>query len=121
MDLIIRSRPLKNRMVNGVNIVYLTDIEDINAFFQDKDFAMGNRMHGNMMALNNNVPAVVLVDDARSTEMCTLFNIPHLNIQEFYRHSLSSIIDYCNISLRNNNYTKLKKDHDQFITESLGI
>lgn len=41
------------------------------------NMVIGTRVHGAIAALNAGVPAIVLNNDARATEMCALFGIPH--------------------------------------------
>lgn len=41
------------------------------------NLVVGTRVHGAIMALNADVPAIVTNGDMRATEMCELFGIPH--------------------------------------------
>ncbi|WP_446040435.1 polysaccharide pyruvyl transferase family protein [Streptomyces sp. SID1121] len=50
-----------------------TWLEELSTF----DFAYGTRIHGNIAALLSGTPAVVLVHDSRTLELCRYFDIPH--------------------------------------------
>ncbi|MEU8352773.1 polysaccharide pyruvyl transferase family protein, partial [Streptomyces sp. NPDC048845] len=50
-----------------------TWIEELRSY----DFAYGTRIHGNIAALLAGTPAVVLVHDSRTLELCRYFGIPH--------------------------------------------
>lgn len=47
------------------------------AELRERDFAFGTRIHGNIAALLAGTPAVVLVHDSRTLELCRYFGIPH--------------------------------------------
>ncbi len=51
-------------------------------FFRDKNvsFSIGTRIHGNIMALLSNVPALLLSSDARTREMSEYYNIPYMDV-----------------------------------------
>jgi hypothetical protein len=57
------------------------------------DLAIGVRLHGNVMALGNGVPAIYLVYDTRTREFAELLGIPHYDVmserpfrlEEFYQ------------------------------------
>ncbi len=44
--------------------------------------SLGSRLHGNLVALLNGVPALTIVHDSRTLEMCTLTGAPFINILE---------------------------------------
>ncbi|WP_407561305.1 polysaccharide pyruvyl transferase family protein [Streptomyces sp. 184] len=47
------------------------------AELREHDFAFGTRIHGNIAALLAGTPAVVLVHDSRTLELCRYFGIPY--------------------------------------------
>jgi hypothetical protein len=53
-------------------------VEDWSAFIKTRDFVLGTRFHGNVIALVHGVPAVIFAHDARTLEMCEAMKIPHL-------------------------------------------
>lgn len=52
------------------------------AELRERDFAFGTRIHGNIAALLAGTPAVVLVHDSRTLELCRYFGIPHEMLAE---------------------------------------
>lgn len=52
-------------------------------FIRQYDFSIGYRFHGNVIALNNNVPALFIYSDSRVKEMCEFFKLPMISDKEF--------------------------------------
>jgi len=106
---------INKKKINNVNIVFLTNMEEINNFFADKDLTIGTRVHASIISLNNGCLAICENGDSRAKEMCELFKIPHTsnypnkNIYEIIRE-----IDLKNIE---NNYISLQKDHEDFLNK----
>ena len=50
------------------------------AYVREQDITIGTRFHGNLISLVNGVPALMIVHDSRTMEMCTLMNIPMLHV-----------------------------------------
>jgi len=55
---------------------------------KEHDFSIGTRFHGNMIALQNGVPAVVISHDVRTQELCELLHIPFLRLPDISRLSI---------------------------------
>lgn len=51
-------------------------------YINDFDLSLGSRFHGNLIALTNGVPAIVLSHDSRTTELSELMGIPHAAIED---------------------------------------
>lgn len=45
------------------------------------DFAVGTRIHGVVIALQAEIPAVCLCHDSRTLELCQTMRVPHVNLQ----------------------------------------
>lgn len=45
---------------------------------QNINFSFGGRIHGNLVAIINNIPALVYCTDMRTLELCDFFDIPYL-------------------------------------------
>lgn len=92
---------------------------DWRAKLEGLDFAFGSRFHGNMMALNAGVPAVFIVHDTRTNELCETLNLPHISVNEINRKGgfdFSEIIGVANYDLFNTNFTKQCDNFDDFFT-----
>lgn len=56
------------------------DLMSWDNYIRTFDASIGSRFHGNMIALTNEVPAVILTHDSRTTEMAELMQIPHIAV-----------------------------------------
>lgn len=77
------------------------DISEWSAAIRSYDFAVGSRFHGNIIALQNGVPAFVIAHDARTQELCELLHLPFLTINDIEFVSLEwlyELADYNSIS-----------------------
>ncbi len=75
--------------------------EDWDAWIRGYDFSMGGRFHGNVMAVMNGVPALLLTVDARMNEMARHFHLPALPMSAFrldkpleYYYDLADYTDF---------------------------
>lgn len=59
---------------------WFADVGSWSAYVRDLDLSIGTRFHGNLISLINGVPALMVVHDSRTMEMCTLMNIPSLHV-----------------------------------------
>ena len=104
---------IEKQQINKINIVFLSDLEEINFFFKDKDLTLGTRVHASIISLNNNCLAICGNGDSRAKEMCELFKIPHIN--DYPNKNIYEIVDEIDIKLIEDNYICLKKNHDDFL------
>lgn len=58
------------------------DLARWDEYIRGFDLSVGSRFHGNLIALTNGVPAVVLSHDSRTTELSELMGIPHVAIED---------------------------------------
>ena len=83
-------------------------IDDWSKHIKKYDFSIGARFHGNVMAILNKVPSLVLTCDSRTKEMVEFFGIPNIEIGEF---DTSKPIEYyyekADYSLFNKKYKRL--------------
>lgn len=104
--------------INNVNIVFLTDFDEINNFFEDKHLTIGSRVHCSIISLNNGLLPICYSGDSRATEMCELFKIPH----HFNSHidlNVTNIYDVIDFEKINENYEQLKVEHDLFLEANI--
>ena len=99
--------------INNINIVFLTELEEINNFFIDKDLTFGARVHASIMSLNNNCLAICGNGDSRAREMCDLFKIPH--IADYRGKNIYEILDEIDIKLIQDNFICIQKNHNDFL------
>ena len=104
--------------INNVNIVFLTDFDEINNFFEDKHLTIGGRVHCSIISLNNGILPICYNSDSRATEMCELFKIP----SHFNGHidlNVTNIYDVIDFEKINENYEQLKPEHELFIETNI--
>jgi hypothetical protein len=58
------------------------DVPTWSSHIKQYDFVCGTRFHGNLIALQNGVPATVIAHDSRTRELSELLAIPNISIQE---------------------------------------
>lgn len=91
------------------------DLESWDAFIRERDFSIGSRFHGNVIALTNGVPALVLVHDSRTTEMCEFARIPHLPIGAIQNLDLRNAYEGMDLGAYEQRYAELYRDYVAFL------
>jgi hypothetical protein len=64
------------------NFRQFTNVYDWMDFIKQFDFSFGTRFHGNMVALQSGIPALWIIHDSRTKELCEFFELPHITLQE---------------------------------------
>ena len=83
-------------------------------------FAFGSRFHGNMAALRNNVPALWITHDSRTTELVHTLNLPFITRDNFVEDIVmpERLLEYCDYSKFYDQYPKLLLNYKKFLTEN---
>ena len=104
----------------GMNVVYLTDFDEINEFYKDVDFTIGGRIHGCVMSLNAGTPAVNTSKDLRGMEMCGLWQMPRSNAAR-PQEIMSLLLTVNQWESRNMEaaWATLKEKHNKFLEKIL--
>ena len=106
--------------IMGMNVVYLTEFDEINEFYKDIDFTIGGRMHGCVMSLNAGTPAVNTNQDLRAKEMCRLWQMPRSNsVRPTELISLQNAVRQWQSHDLQIAWATLKKKHDEFLEKIL--
>ncbi|MDO9091992.1 MAG: polysaccharide pyruvyl transferase family protein [Rubrivivax sp.] len=58
------------------------DVDSWANFMRSSSLSIGTRFHGNLIALTNGVPALFIIHDSRTMELCTLIGAPSVHLQE---------------------------------------
>lgn len=74
------------------NAKYFTSYADWSKSLAVCGLSIGSRLHGNLVALLNGVPALTVVHDSRTLEMCALTGVPFINISEHSKLSADEIL-----------------------------
>jgi hypothetical protein len=61
---------------------YFCSYDDWASYMGRKSASIGSRLHGNLMALINGIPALTIVHDSRTLEICALTGAPYLHIND---------------------------------------
>ncbi len=61
---------------------YFHNVEEWSTFIGTRTLSIGSRFHGNLIALFNGVPAIFVVHDSRTMELCSLIGAPTLHVNE---------------------------------------
>lgn len=70
------------RLLDENRIAFLCDLMPWMDFLHDQSFAIGTRIHGNIVALLAGTPAHVIAHDSRTLELARYFDIPHTPVSE---------------------------------------
>jgi hypothetical protein len=88
-------------------------------FMRGFDFAMGSRFHGNMAALQRGVPALTMVFDTRTRELCEYLNLPHMHLKNFAPDaSLRALYEAADFSLFNATYPAKYRAYRAFLMKN---
>jgi hypothetical protein len=82
------------------------------------DFSIGTRFHGNLAALINGVPAVVLTHDSRTRELCELAAIPHASIENIGKLDPQALYEAADYDLYEQRYNSLYRAYVEFLDEN---
>lgn len=114
----------ENDVVTNDKIRHLFHIfSDMNKwaeFIKSYDVAFGFRIHGNIIALKNGVPAINIATDSRVYEMCELFKIPYVRVNQFDSTELNfnKIYEQADFSEMNKQYPVLLQNFINFLDKN---
>ena len=96
------------------------NIGDWAKLIKTRDFSFGFRIHGSVIAIKNGVPAICLCSDSRTYELCKLFHIPFLKVNEIASDDLNIREIYENSDFTNLNkaYPKLLQNYIRFLDKN---
>lgn len=98
--------------------VYFDIREWIDAM-RDLDFVYGSRFHGNMAAIQAGTPALNMVFDTRTRELCEYLNLPHIPLEQFHRGvSLSHLMDLADFTLYEATFAKRRQSYCEFLARN---
>ncbi|WP_046657685.1 polysaccharide pyruvyl transferase family protein [Lysobacter capsici] len=84
------------------NVRWFFELDSWFGYMSEMDFSVGARFHGNMAALQVGVPALNLVCDSRTRELCEYLNLPYEFLKDFDgRRSAAQLYDETDFSVFN--------------------
>ena len=94
---------------------FFFDIYDWDKYLSDYEFSLGMRFHGNIIAMQNKMRALVITSDSRTGELTEYFKIPHISIRDFdTSKSMSYYYEKADPELFLKNYPALKRNMIDF-------
>jgi polysaccharide pyruvyl transferase WcaK-like protein len=82
------------------------------------DFVLGNRFHGNMIALQHGVPACVVCHDTRTEDMCRFLGMPHVNIVDIDAVDVRELYDRVDCGALGERYKVLFPQYIAFLQQN---
>lgn len=85
-------------------LTYCMSVKEYEELVRSFDLVMGLRVHGNLPALANGVPAAFLEYDTRSGELAETFSIPQASLESFHNQPIISWLERLDYSAFNRNF-----------------
>lgn len=88
-------------------------------YMSNLDFSIGTRFHGNMSAIQSNVPALNLTFDTRTRELCEYLNLPTFPLHKFDDNvTLNELFSLADYSLFNETYAFRYDRYSEFLVRN---
>jgi|GEM_PF-1060634 len=94
----------------AADAIHFTSIPEWIERMRGFDFVVGSRFHGNMAALQAGVPALTLLTDSRTKELCDFLNLPSLALAHCTRLDFRELYEQMRFDLFNATFA-LKYDN----------
>jgi len=83
------------------------------------DFSFGMRFHGNMLALQQKIPALWITHDSRTTELVEFLKLPSLMLQDQLKFkNIKEMYEYTDYSCFNQFYYQLFQNYSDFLDKN---
>jgi Polysaccharide pyruvyl transferase len=99
-------------------LFYSDVVADYETLVRQKDLVLGYRLHGNLMALANNVPSVYFSYDSRTVEFAETFSIPCYDVYSEKPFVLEEYWDQARFEKFNRCYYQRYRDMRDFLDEN---
>jgi hypothetical protein len=99
-------------------LFYSDVVADYEALVRQKDLVLGYRLHGNLMALANQVPSIYFVYDSRTAEFCETFAIPSYDVYAEKEFVLEEFWEQSRFERFNRAYYARYRDMRDFLDEN---
>lgn len=93
------------------------DLDVWSDYIKAKDFSIGTRFHGNVMAIVNSVPSVIITHDSRTIEMSNFIKIPNISLEKYLElnGNIEKIYEHADFTEFEQNYKKIFNDYLYFM------
>ena len=99
-------------------LFYSDVVADYENLVQQKDLVLGYRLHGNLMALANNVPSIYFTYDSRTVEFAETYQIPSFDVFSGKQFRLEDYWDQSLFDKFNRAYHHTYREMRQFLVEN---
>ncbi|WP_201829978.1 polysaccharide pyruvyl transferase family protein [Microvirga zambiensis] len=99
-------------------LFYSDVVADYENLVQQKDLVLGYRLHGNLMALANNVPSIYFTYDSRTVEFAETYQIPSFDVFSGKEFRLEDYWDQSLFDKFNRAYHHTYREMRQFLVEN---
>ncbi|WP_257281355.1 polysaccharide pyruvyl transferase family protein [Endozoicomonas sp. ISHI1] len=101
------------------NTKWFFDIDEWFSYMAQVDFSIGTRFHGNMGAIQAGTPALNLVFDTRTRELCEYLNLPTMFLDEFNgEHTVDELYEKADYGLFNASYSHKYDKYVDFLNKN---
>jgi hypothetical protein len=101
------------------NTKWFFDIDEWFNYMKNVDFSIGTRFHGNMGAIQVGTPALNLIFDTRTRELCEYLNLPSMFLDDFTgKNSIEELYDKANYNLFNRTYSHKYDNYVRFLNNN---
>ena len=94
------------------------DLQSWDDHMRSVDVSIGSRFHGNLIALTNGTPAVILNHDSRTTEMAELMGMPHVFTEDVRQIDPEDLLEMADFDLFEARYQRLYDRFADFLAEN---
>lgn len=111
--------PIMAKFYMGNRIKLFYDIPHWRKYLTENgfDFSIGSRIHGNIMSLLSNIPAMTIPFDSRVREMSEFYGIPMFKDYNKENVDLEEVVEMCDYTKFNKTFGKLYDDFENFLVE----
>lgn len=97
-----------------------SDITEWENLIKTRDVSFGFRIHGSVIAIKNGVPAICIVSDSRTYELCSFLKIPFIRVDEISSDKLNfqEIYEKADFSCLNRQYPRLLRNYIDFLNKN---
>ncbi len=82
------------------------------------DVMVGFRLHGNVIALHQGIPAIFFTYDSRIRELASLFAIPSVEVEDYQPINLNRLLEAADFSRVSDVYKHNYAEYHRFLTEN---
>lgn len=91
------------------------DVDEWASFIKTKDLSIGSRFHGNLIALLNGVPAILIAHDSRTTEMAEFMKIPYHRVENCDLHDIRKLYEDADFNQFTDKYGTARNRYSEFM------